>query len=104
MSGGRLNVKLYGAGEIVPAFEVFDAVAQGTADLGHTASFFWSGKFTAAASLTAWAPKRDSRSRHTVRESRRRLEGRRFVFAGCRTQAAGLRLLTAPASARGTTS
>ncbi len=53
MSGGRLSVKLYGAGEIVPAFEVFDAVAQGTADLGHTASFFWSGKFEAAPFFTA---------------------------------------------------
>jgi TRAP-type mannitol/chloroaromatic compound transport system substrate-binding protein len=37
----------------VPAFEVFDAVAQGTADLGHTASFFWSGKFEAATFFTA---------------------------------------------------
>jgi TRAP-type mannitol/chloroaromatic compound transport system substrate-binding protein len=53
MSGGRLSVTLYGAGEIVPAFEVFDAVAQGTADLGHTASFFWSGKFKAATFFTA---------------------------------------------------
>jgi TRAP-type mannitol/chloroaromatic compound transport system substrate-binding protein len=53
MSGGRLSVKLYSAGEIVPAFEVFDAVAQGTADLGHTASFFWSGKFAAAPLFTA---------------------------------------------------
>ncbi len=53
MSGGRLNVRLYGAGEVVPAFEVFDAVAQGTAELGHTASFFWSGKFEAAPFFTA---------------------------------------------------
>ena len=53
MSGGRLTVKLFGAGEIVPAFEVFDAVAQGTAQMGHSASFFWAGKFKAAAFFTA---------------------------------------------------
>ena len=53
MSDGRLTVRLYAAGEVVPAFEVFDAVAQGTAQMGHSASFFWSGKFEAAAFFTA---------------------------------------------------
>ena len=37
MSDGRLTVRVYGAGEIVPAFEVFDAVSQGVADAGHGA-------------------------------------------------------------------
>src|SRR5690554_6960013 len=32
MSNGRLQIKVYGAGELVPAFEVFDAVSQGTAE------------------------------------------------------------------------
>jgi TRAP-type mannitol/chloroaromatic compound transport system substrate-binding protein len=31
MSGGRMHVKVYGAKELVPAFEVFDAVERGTA-------------------------------------------------------------------------
>ncbi|MDH3472521.1 MAG: TRAP transporter substrate-binding protein [Rhodospirillales bacterium] len=53
MSGGRLTVKLFAAGEVVPAFEVFDAVSRGTAQMGHTASFFWSGKFKAATFFTA---------------------------------------------------
>ena len=35
MSGGRLQVQVYGAGELVPAFEVFDAVSQGAAQMGH---------------------------------------------------------------------
>ena len=30
MAGGRLTVEVYGAGEIVPALEVFDAVQAGT--------------------------------------------------------------------------
>src|SRR5690606_18313318 len=47
-SGGRLNVKVYGAGELVPAFEVFDAVSRGTAEMGHAASYYWKGKAAAA--------------------------------------------------------
>jgi TRAP-type mannitol/chloroaromatic compound transport system substrate-binding protein len=48
MSGGRMKVKVYGAQELVPAFEVFDAVAQGTAEMGHGASYYWKGKSEAA--------------------------------------------------------
>jgi TRAP-type mannitol/chloroaromatic compound transport system substrate-binding protein len=53
MSGGRLQVQLFAAGELVPALEVFDAVQGGTAEMAHTASFFWSGKMPAAAFFTA---------------------------------------------------
>lgn len=48
MSGGRLQVKVYGAKELVPAFEVFDAVSRGTAQMGHGASYYWKGKSEAA--------------------------------------------------------
>ncbi len=44
MSGGRLKVKVYGAKELVPAFEVFDAVSRGTAELGHASAYYWKGK------------------------------------------------------------
>jgi TRAP-type mannitol/chloroaromatic compound transport system substrate-binding protein len=54
-SGGRLKVKVYGAGELVPAFEVFDAVSRGTAEIGHGASYYWKGK-TEAASLFTGIP------------------------------------------------
>ena len=53
MSGGRLRLTVHAAGELVPAFEVFDAVAAGTAEMAHTASFFWQGKIPAAAFFTA---------------------------------------------------
>jgi TRAP-type mannitol/chloroaromatic compound transport system substrate-binding protein len=33
-------------GELVPPFEVFDAVAEGTAQLGHGSPYFWQGKNT----------------------------------------------------------
>jgi TRAP-type mannitol/chloroaromatic compound transport system substrate-binding protein len=48
LSGGRIEVQVYSAGELVPAFEVLDAVGGGVADLGHTASFFWQGKMPAS--------------------------------------------------------
>ena len=44
MSGGRLNVRLYGAGEIVPPFEVFDAVGAGTVEMGHATPYYWTRK------------------------------------------------------------
>ena len=51
MSGGRLTVQLYAAGELVPALQVFDAVSAGTAEMAHTASFFWAGKMPGGAVL-----------------------------------------------------
>ncbi len=48
MSGGRLTVKVYGAKELVPAFEIFDAVSRGTAQMGHGAAYYWKGKSEAA--------------------------------------------------------
>lgn len=44
LSGGRMEVKVYGAGELVPALEVFDAVSKGTAQMGHAAAYYWKGK------------------------------------------------------------
>jgi len=43
-SGGRIKVKVYAAGELVPALEVFDAVSSGSAQMGHTGSYYWKGK------------------------------------------------------------
>ena len=48
MSGGRLTVKVYAAGELVPAMEVFDAVSRGTAEMGHGTPYYWKGKVPAA--------------------------------------------------------
>jgi TRAP-type mannitol/chloroaromatic compound transport system substrate-binding protein len=53
MSGGRLKIRVYGAGEIVPAFEVFDAVSGRVAEMGHGASYYWKGKIPAAVFFTA---------------------------------------------------
>jgi TRAP-type mannitol/chloroaromatic compound transport system substrate-binding protein len=40
----EIQIKVYGAGELVPAFEAFDAVANGTADMYHGADYYWQGK------------------------------------------------------------
>ncbi len=52
-SGGRLRIRVFGAGEIVPAFEVFDAVSGGVAEAGHGAAYYWKGKIPAAVFFTA---------------------------------------------------
>jgi len=53
MSGGRLTVKVYGAKELVPALEVFDAVYDGTAEMGHSGAYYWKGKSEATQFFSA---------------------------------------------------
>lgn len=52
MSNGRLLIKVHGAGEIVPALGVFDAVSLGNVEMGHGAAYFWGGKLKGAAFFT----------------------------------------------------
>ncbi len=47
-SNGRLKIKVYGGGELVPAFEAFDAVSRGAVEMGHDASYYHKGKVAAA--------------------------------------------------------
>ena len=47
-SGGRLRIKVYGGGELVPPFEVFDAVSRGAVEMGHGAAYYHKGKVDAA--------------------------------------------------------
>ncbi len=48
MSDGRLTVKLYSARELVPAFEAFDAVREGKAEMSHDAAYYWVAKHKSA--------------------------------------------------------
>ncbi len=48
MSEGRLKIKVFGAGELVPAMGVFDAVSNGSAEMGHGGAYYWKGKIPAA--------------------------------------------------------
>ena len=53
LSNGRFKIRIFAANELVSPLAVLDAVGNGTADLGHTASFFWQGKMRASAFFTA---------------------------------------------------
>lgn len=53
-SGGRITVKTFSGGELVPALGVFDAVAEGTAQMGHDASYYHTGKSEGTAFFTAF--------------------------------------------------
>jgi len=53
MSGGAINVRVFAAGELVGAFECFDAVANGAADMYHGAEYYWVGKSPGFAFFTA---------------------------------------------------
>lgn len=44
MSGGRMNVKYFAAGERVKPFDSFDEVASGNAQMYHAADYYWKGK------------------------------------------------------------
>jgi TRAP-type mannitol/chloroaromatic compound transport system substrate-binding protein len=44
LSGGRIVVELFGANEIVPGAGVFDAVAEGTAEIYHAVPAYWGSK------------------------------------------------------------
>ena len=53
MSGGRLTIQTFAGGELVPPMQAFDAVSQGSVEMGHSAAYYWSGKVPAAQFFTA---------------------------------------------------
>jgi TRAP-type mannitol/chloroaromatic compound transport system substrate-binding protein len=66
LTDGKLKIQVFAGGELVPPFESFDAVSNGTADLYHGAEYYWQGKSPAfnffttvpagltAAEINAW--------------------------------------------------
>ena len=44
MSNGRLDIKVYAGGELIPPLQVFDAVSQGSVEMGHGSAYYWAGK------------------------------------------------------------
>src|SRR5690625_7506569 len=51
-SDGNFSIRLYPAGEIVPGFEVMDAVSNRTVDMGQTAAYYCYGKDPSLCFLT----------------------------------------------------
>jgi TRAP-type mannitol/chloroaromatic compound transport system substrate-binding protein len=48
LSDGRIEIEVFAAGELIPAFEVFDTVARGTMQMGHSSPTYWRGTLPAA--------------------------------------------------------
>jgi TRAP-type mannitol/chloroaromatic compound transport system substrate-binding protein len=51
-SAGRLKIKVFAGGELVPALEVLDAVSRGAAQMGHDSAYYHRGKIPAAQYFT----------------------------------------------------
>ncbi|MFD2738790.1 TRAP transporter substrate-binding protein [Sulfitobacter aestuarii] len=43
-SGGRLTIQVYSAGELVPPLQSLDAVIDGSAEMSHSAAYYWQNK------------------------------------------------------------
>ena len=44
LSNNRIQIRVFGANELVPPLEVFDYVSNGGAELGHSGAYYWKGK------------------------------------------------------------
>jgi TRAP-type mannitol/chloroaromatic compound transport system substrate-binding protein len=47
-SEGRIKIQVFAGGELVPPLGTFDAVSDGTVEVGSAASYYWAGKVPAA--------------------------------------------------------
>lgn len=48
MSGGRMSIRVYGGGELIPSLECFGAVSHGAIEMFHGSPYYWSGKIPVA--------------------------------------------------------
>ena len=53
LSGGTMQFKFFEPGALVPPFEIFDAVSNGSVDVGWSAAGYWAGKIPAVQFFTA---------------------------------------------------
>jgi TRAP-type mannitol/chloroaromatic compound transport system substrate-binding protein len=53
ITDGKFQIRVFAAGEIVPALQVLDAVQAGTVEMGHTATYYYFGKDPAFALATS---------------------------------------------------
>ncbi|MFP7570413.1 TRAP transporter substrate-binding protein [Marivita sp. S2033] len=51
-SDGRLTIQVYSAGELVPPLQSLDAVIDGSAEMSHSAAYYWQNKSTALTFFT----------------------------------------------------
>ncbi len=53
MSERRLTIQVFAGGELIPPLQTFEAVSQGSVEMGHGAAYYWAGKIPAAQFFTA---------------------------------------------------
>ena len=53
MSGGKIRMKVYEPGKLVPPFEILDSVSTGKINSGYTTAGYWAGKIPAAPLFSA---------------------------------------------------
>ncbi|MCB0355310.1 MAG: TRAP transporter substrate-binding protein [Bdellovibrionales bacterium] len=53
LTEGSLSIKVYGAGELIPALGTFEAVRKGEIQAGHAACYYWQGKIPASPFFTS---------------------------------------------------
>ncbi|HFD92656.1 MAG TPA: TRAP transporter substrate-binding protein [Gammaproteobacteria bacterium] len=53
MTRGALTIQVFAGGELIPPLQSFDAVSQGTVEMGHGSAYYWAGKIPAAQFFTA---------------------------------------------------
>ena len=53
VSGGRIRIKYFDPGKLVPALEIFDSVSKGAVDAGWSTAGFWIGKLPSVAMFSA---------------------------------------------------
>jgi TRAP-type mannitol/chloroaromatic compound transport system substrate-binding protein len=56
VSGGKLDVRYFGPGEMIGAFETFDAVSSGQIDLGWSNAAYWGGQSLALSFFSGAVP------------------------------------------------
>jgi TRAP-type mannitol/chloroaromatic compound transport system substrate-binding protein len=82
LTGGRFNIRVYPAGELVPGLQVMDAVQQGTVQAGHTATYYYLGKNVALAFDTGVPFGLTARQQNAWLYQGGGIEALREVFAG----------------------
>lgn len=72
LTGGNFKIRVYAGGEVVPPLKVLDAVQQESVELGHTASYYYTGKNPASPSTP---PSRSASTRASRWRGWRRADG-----------------------------
>jgi len=52
-TGGKVRIKVFAGGELIPPLSVFDAVSAGNIEVGHSAPYYWAGKIPSAPFFSA---------------------------------------------------